>query len=273
MRELLIVGAGIVGSSAKRIADEMGWKTTLVDANPKKAASRAALATIRPQWLGENGKQIAERSWRWYEKWGATVTRTAIVSSYSSSESRRQQDWWLVDPDKVLIQPDVVAEIDGIWNDHSGQYANVNGDKCRYDAILIGVGAHDPRYLPPFKEQHGATLINETMRLAEPLYVHHLRPYHSLTIGCMNDVVRLGSSVANTEQKAIDEIYRMLEVAEQRGIVPKVSDWILTTNIRAKAPTIKEPRRGERTTTIGNLGRSGYGYAPHLVATWLADLT
>jgi hypothetical protein len=273
MKRLLIVGAGVAGCAAKRIADEFGWHTTLVDVDQRRAASNAALATIRPQWLGTNGKQIAERSWRWYEKWGATVTRTAIVSSYSTTGSKRQPDWWLVDPVRVLVEPDVQQQIDHMWDDSDGVHARINEQAHTFSAALIATGAYDKRFISEFREQYGATLIRPDTTLAEPLYVHHLRPYHSLTVGCVNNVVRLGSSVANNEQKAIDEVWEMLATAEKLGIVRKLDGWQVALNVRAKAKQIVEPNLGRRIARIGNLGRSGYGYAPHLISSWLGSLT
>jgi len=271
-RHLLIVGAGVVGSSAKRIADEHGWASTLADGNPHRAASRAALATIRPQWLGEHGKTIAGRSWRWYDDWGATVTRQALVTSYRNLEPRPQSDWWLVDPDRILVQPDLEVDVEHVWCDNGRVHARINGEPRTYDACLMATGAYGRDFIGGYKEQHGATLINRNLTLDAPLYVHHLRPYHSLTVGDVGGAVRLGSSVASTPDKAVTEIRLMLDAAERLGLVPRSDDWQLSVGIRAKAPKPVVPLIGQNVARIGNLGRSGYGLAPALIAQWLLTL-
>lgn len=271
MRRLLVVGAGVVGSAAKRIATDHGWHCTLVDPDPARAASRAALATIRPQWLGANGKTVAGRSWRWYEKWQATVTRTATVTSYRDPRPRQQSDWWLIDPERVLVDPDLALDVKRV-DDRNGRIVAEPLYDDWFDACLIATGAHDPRLIDGYTPQHGATLIHRDLDLPQPLHVHHLRPYHSLTIGRVNGVTRLGSSVAATADKAVAEVHRMRETAEQLRLVPRVDGWQLVVNVRAKAPQPLTPQAGQRRAVIGGLGRSGYGYAPALVAQWLLSL-
>lgn len=271
MRHLLVVGAGVVGSAAKRIALDYGWRCTLVDGDPTRAASHAALATIRPQWLGADGKTIAGRSWRWYERWQATVTRTATVTSYRDPRRRQQSDWWLVDPERVLVEPDLAVDVKHVAQHHGRVVAEPLYDDW-FDACLIATGAHDPQLIDGYAPQHGATLIHRNLPLPQPLHVHHLRPYHSLTIGHVNGVTRLGSSVANNPDKAIAEVHRMRETAEQLDLVPRVDGWQLVVNVRAKAPRPITPTAGQRCGALGGLGRSGYGYAPALVAQWLLSL-
>lgn len=270
-RRLIIVGAGVAGSSAERIASYYGYDTVLVDPNPQQAASRAALATIRPQWLGDNGRAWATASWRWYERWGTAVCQTAMVSSWKKPQPVRQKDWWLVEPIAVLRPPDVTAQVVDYGPEPAVRFAD--GTEIHGDAVLVAVGAHDTKLYPDFRPMVGCTLYNDTLEMRDaPLRVHHLRPFHALTVAQHKNVVTLGSSIARTADKAEEEVWRMLEVAEQLEIVPGSSDWQIITNTRATSPQPKLPEPGNRVAVIGSLARSGYGIAPHVIEQWILSL-
>jgi hypothetical protein len=269
MKRLLIVGAGLSGSSAKLIGEELGWQTTLIDESPKSSASRAALATIRPTWFDKKGRANAENSWKWYQKWDAAITRSAVVSSYKNPETKKmQEDWWLVDPWVMLQEPDyiqTVAKTEGT-NLYLENEAKLNGE-----AILLAKGSKDYRFKPMF----GATLISRNAEMLHPpLQVHHLRPYHSMMISISKGVTRLGSSISANEEKAIDEVYRMLAKAIELGFVKPDADWELVTGTRSKSENNQPvfPELGNPVGEINGLHRSGYALAPDAIFRWLESL-
>jgi glycine/D-amino acid oxidase-like deaminating enzyme len=271
MRHLVIVGAGVAGSCAQRIASFYGWRTTVIDPVPSSAASRAALATIRPQWLGDNGREWAKASWRWYERWGANITQHGLVSSWKKPEPVLQKDWWLVEPIGLLVEPDIrqtVVNVTGTTVTTSDEQTFVG------DAVLIAVGAYDRNLYDNFKPMAGCTLYNDEIEMmGAPLRVHHLRPFHALTVAQQAGTVVLGSSIHREMGKAEEEVWRMLTVAEDIGIVPKSDAWTMKGNTRATSPAPQLPVLGNPSTTIGSLSRSGYGITPHVVEQWILSLS
>jgi hypothetical protein len=267
---MIIVGSGVAGSCAQRIASYYGWQTTVIDDLPTTAASRAALATIRPQWLGENGREWAKASWRWYERWGVNITQHGLVSSWKKPEPTLQKDWWLVEPIGVLVMPDVMERV----IDVTGTTVTTTEQTFVGDAVLVAVGAHDPKLYGDFKPMTGCTLYNNQIEMSgAPLRVHHLRPFHALTVAQQGDTVVLGSSIHPEMAKAEEEVWRMLTVAEDIGIVPKSHQWIMRGNTRATSPKATLPEAGNPSTVIGSLGRSGYGITPHVIEQWIVSLT
>jgi hypothetical protein len=73
--------------------------------------------------------------------------------------------------------------------------------------------------------------------------------------------------------KAEEEVWRMLSVAEDIGIVPKSDQWNMRGNIRATSPKAMLPEAGNRSAVIGSLSRSGYGITPHVIEQWIVSLT
>jgi glycine/D-amino acid oxidase-like deaminating enzyme len=268
MKTMNVIGAGISGSCAKLIGEELGWRINLIDQDSKKSASRAALATIRPTWFDKEGRASAEISWNWYEKWGAAVTRSGIVSSYRKpQESKVQQDWWLVDPWIMLQEPDIKSAVTGI----EGTTCQLdNGEEIHADALLIATGWHDQSYKP----LHGATLLSKDNQFRNFLHIHHLRPYHSVMVASWNGTTRLGSSISPSKDKAIAEVFKMLEAAKEIGIVDQNATWELFTGIRSKSKDNKPflPVEGNPIGIINGLHRSGYALAPDAIHRWIRSL-
>lgn len=270
-RHLIVIGAGIAGSSAARVARDLGWTATVIDPAPERAASRAALATIRPSWFDKAGRAAAARSWEWYDRWGAAITQTATVTDWRNPDPKRQTGWWMVDPILPLVTPDVrdiVADV----RDRAVTLSN--GHVLTADAVLQATGATT---LPPGSTPlPGATLVSRNARLhGGPLRIHHLRPYHTLTVGQIGETVRLGSSAHRDQTRASEEVGHMLHAAEQAGIVDPGAEWHLVTGTRARQPrnTPILPEPGNPNGVIGALARSGYALAPDAAHVWLESLT
>lgn len=263
-----VVGAGISGSCAKLIGEELGWKINLIDDASQKSASRAALATIRPTWFDKQGRASAEASWLWYEKWGASVTREGIVSSYKNpNQTKLQQDWWLVDPWIMLQEPNVKHSVRGI----EGTTCLLDNDEeIHADALLMAMGSRDQSYKPLY----GSTLLSHDNTAQHNLRIHHLRPYHSVMVASWKNVTRLGSSISPSKEKAEIEIYKMLSAAMDLGLVDVQASWQLYTGTRSKAlnnlPTL--PIEGQNIATINGLHRSGYALAPDAIFRWIRSL-
>jgi glycine/D-amino acid oxidase-like deaminating enzyme len=269
--KLIVIGAGIAGSSATRIARDKGWDVTLIDNNPQQAASRSALATIRPTWFDKAERDDLERSWDWYTKWGAAGSREAHVSNWRNREVKKQKDWWLVDPITPLVEPDLTERVVGIYK----SFVTTPTKEIAADAILNCTGAYGADLSRDVTFFAGVTWISRTAELDyEPYRVHHLRPYKSLSAARINGVTRVGSSIATTADKAVDDAKEMLMTAIALGIV-KQGDWEMSLGWRAKGkggiPIY--PELGQRNAYFSGLARSGYGLAPAIAEKWIDSVS
>ena len=269
--KLIVIGAGIAGSSATRIARDKGWDVTLIDNMPLIAASRSALATIRPTWFDKAERVDLERSWEWYTAWGAAGSKEAYVSNWRNEEVKKQKDWWLVDPILPLVEPDVAERVVGIYKNH---VTTDTGSLIEADAILNCTGAYGSELSRDVTLFAGVTWISRNAELDySPYRVHHLRPYKSLSVAQVNGVTRLGSSIAATADKAIEDGKEMLQQGFDLGIV-KSGDWEMSLGWRAKGkgglPIY--PELGQRNAYFSGLARSGYGLSPAIAEKWLDSL-
>lgn len=181
-----------------------------------------------------------------------------------------QKDWWLVNPITMLVKPDIEDRATTIIGT---TVTTAKGQTIHSDAVLIAVGAHDKTLYPNFKPMFGCTLINSEIKMNEPpLRIHHLRPFHSLSVAAYPDKIVLGSSIHRDKTKAEEEVWKMLHIAEQLAIVPKSNKWNLIVNVRATSPEPTLPELGNTTTSIGSLARSGYGIAPQAIEKWIKSL-
>jgi glycine/D-amino acid oxidase-like deaminating enzyme len=268
---LIVIGAGIAGSSATRIARSKGIEVTLIDYAPKQAASRSALATIRPTWFDKSERADLDRSWEWYSAWGAAGSKTAYVSNWKDPVVKEQKDWWLVDPLIPLLDPDITERVIGI--DRTSVELS-NGSQIEADAILNCTGGYGEDLAREVTLFAGVTWISHNAQLDYfPYRVHHLRPYKSLSAAQINGVTRVGSSIASTEKKAIDEGKEMLMTAIALGIV-QTGDWEMSLGWRAKGAGGKPvyPKLGERNAYFSGLARSGYGLSPAIAEKWIESL-
>lgn len=267
--KLVVIGAGIAGSSAARIARHMGWSVEIIDPNPETAASRCALATIRPTWFDKAGQAAANRSWEWYKMWGAAITQQATVTNWRNLEPKIQKDWWLVEPINVLVKPTINTQVTEI----RGTSAKLaDGTTITGDALINCTGAGSPLSVS-HTPIAGATLVGEG-QIDAKLRVHHIRPYHVLTVGQVGNTIRLGSSINKSLDAAVTEIWKMKDLAEQIGIVTPGINWNLVTGFRARRPGNNPalPQPGQTSTELGALARSGYALAPDAIHNWLTTL-
>ena len=269
--KLIVIGAGIAGSSTTRIARSKGWDVTLIDHAPEQSASRSALATIRPTWFDKTERDDLERSWDWYSQWGAAGSREAYVSNWRDRSVKKQKDWWLVDPITPLVAPDLIERVIKI---DTQCVTTDSGQIIEADAILNCTGAYGADLAHDVTMFAGVTWISRNAELDySPYRVHHLRPYKSLSAAQINGVTRVGSSIATTADKAIDDAKEMLMTALALGIV-KSGDWEMSLGWRAKGkggiPIY--PELGERNAYFSGLARSGYGLSPAIAEKWIESL-
>lgn len=273
MKKMIIVGSGIAGSAAKRIAEARGWETTVIDSSPASTASKAALATIRPTWFAKDLAPYAKASWEMIKEWGGSVCDTAIVTAWRDSTPVEQPGWWLADPAKLITAPDLIGRVKRI---NGSAVVLDDGSEIGGDAVLMATGSGDESLNAGWDPLPGATLVSRAAQIQYdvPLRVHRLRPYHDLTVGRTSEGVRLGSSAAKTQDEANKKVWEMLDQAYDLGLVNRVGDWELITGVRARRiysqPIL--PELGNPVARIGSLAKSGFGLSPAVVLEWIDSL-
>lgn len=258
--DLRIFGAGVMGSVLARKAVERGLTVELVDPRRHEAASWAALALIRPSWHKQPERPAVKEGIEWYRGHGLLLGGDrALVTSYQAPD-RPHEDagWFLVDPVETLHQSPsefTASEAPATWT-----------VDCRGQAAV-----EDGRY----HRTWGYTLRSLDAVTADgaALRIHHLRPYHSITLAELPAAahhpreVRLGSSSNLHREKAVEEVYKMLARAEGLEMVAPGAHWNLVggqravDNVHDRLGTVEflQPTGQVR---IAGLGRFGFALAP-----------
>jgi glycine/D-amino acid oxidase-like deaminating enzyme len=269
--KLIVIGAGIAGSSVARIAQSKNWEVSVIDPSPDQSASRCALATIRPTWFDKSERVDLERSWEWYKEWNSAGSQEAFVTNWRNPEPKKQKDWWLVDPILPLVSPDNRNRVIKV-NPTSVELNN--GEILEADAIINCTGAYGEDLAQDVTPYAGVTWISHNAELDfEPYRVHHTRPFHAISVAKINGVTRLGSTISKEMDVAMFDAVKMLEHACDLGMV-KSGDWEMRAGWRAKGkgglPIY--PEMGKRNTSFSGLARSGYGLSPAIAEKWIESL-
>jgi glycine/D-amino acid oxidase-like deaminating enzyme len=177
----------------------------------------------------------------------------------------------LVDPILPLLSPDITERVVGIYK----TFVTTPTKEIAADAILNCTGAYGADLARDVTLFAGVTWISTDAQLDySPYRVHHLRPYKSLSAAQINGVTRVGSSIAATADKAIQEAQDLLEQAHHLGIVQPNATWEMSLGWRAKGkggiPIY--PELGQRNAYFSGLARSGYGLSPAIAEKWIDSL-
>lgn len=244
MFDLIIVGAGIMGSTLARMAIRRGLSVELIGLDAP--SSLAALALSRPAWSESHAEARA-----WYEGLGAVRATSALVSRASWPEPRRQEDWLLIDPGLPLLQPSRRAPVS--W--FPGMVSH-NRDVTPGRLVVVSAPAHG--LLP---DSYGTTVVGDNPGAETGLYIHWLRPYHHIAVVVDEYRCRLGSSVARTRDGADDRAIRMIAEARDAGL-PAPVNWMLHRGQRYGKSTLRSEKPG--LVLMEGMARSGYAEAPRL---------
>lgn len=246
MYDLIVVGAGIFGSTLTRMARLRGLDAHLIGNEPP--SSLAALALSRPAWSQSHGEARA-----WYESLGAVRASSALVSRAGWDEPRRQHDWLLIDPGAPLLKPDERMLVSG-WE--PGLLFVHSGELRRARLVVISAPVHG--WAP---DSFGSTVVGSNDGWDPGLHVHWLRPYHFLASVVEPLTIRLGSSVASSQDEADKRAIRMLGEARE-AYMPVPTDWKLTRGKRFGKGTVRSEQPG--LVLMEGMARSGYAEAPKL---------
>jgi hypothetical protein len=253
--ELTVVGTGVAGSSLARLARERGHTVRLIGGKP--LASLAALAVVRTSYVNEpDAKDACAYAIEQYLKAGCEVIRGATVSS-PRARTKREEDWWAVEPGPFLVPLDERREVEPGWADP------------RADLTIHATGAQSLSG----EITYGVTWINADPGAlkVDGLVVHRYAPYRSVDAVRFQRGCRVGSSSSKTEAGARKEAVKLMELATELGWVnPRAQPWATLTARRVKRETLSE-RLNRKVWTFGGFHRNGWSLAP-LRAKQLLDV-
>lgn len=243
--KLLVVGAGIAGSCVALRAREAGHQVTVMADPNRPAAAKAALCVVRPSWYGGVERALVMGALAWYQSIGALTSTLADYSSYHSSIRERRSGYYAVDPNNVLLEPD----IEGWYEDRPEGY----------DAVALCLGAHAE---VPWKRTWGVTTVAQAEGPA--LRAHFARPREVLFAVCHDQrTIRFGSSVGATEAQATFRQGMMEDRARAVGMLPDAPTSRLV-GVRlmpeGQVGPIENPAPG--VWTLHGFGRVGFSFAP-----------
>jgi NADPH-dependent 2,4-dienoyl-CoA reductase/sulfur reductase-like enzyme len=258
---LIVVGAGIAGSSLTYAARELGHTVTLVDAAPEAAASRLAHAVLRLGWHRGDDRVRARLARERYASLGALRTETALCTHWRTDRTVRTEDYALIDPLAPLIAPDRRATARRI------------ADGCveLADYTLVGDVAVDATGTGGADRLSYGAVATRELELDEPLTVHHYAPRRSIVLSAIDGRARLGGSTGATARSAALSLQRMLAIAERVGMIESADGWDVSVGVRGHRSNPIE-RLDARTYRLAGFGRVGYALAPAVALELLIEL-
>lgn len=271
-KKLIIVGAGIAGSSAARMARERGLETIVIGL-PGKPDSLAATAVLRRGYHA--GKPAELEAWDYavskYAEWGVSMQRGGSVASYRKplAGERADADWLLLDPAAPLVKPDVEREVISAFG---GKAWYGPGAGAAGDAVVVACGARGG-LAPSGDVTYGVTWVHspDALRHPEEIKVYQYAPYRTIVGGVAGGRGRVGSSSSVTEEGAIAQAEKMLGAAWDLGWLSTREGWEMRMGARVK--TDWSWRRAENGVwEIGGFHRTGYALAPMAAKEVLDDI-
>lgn len=254
---IVIVGAGIAGSSLARLARQRDLPVTVVSS--ARPDSFAATAVLHRAWHRRDPaeEKLYDRTLSLYAEWGIPVRSGGWVTGYRRREvvPRFDPDWRLLDPLAPLATPDIVATARKM----PGGVLLGTGRGLLADRVYWCTGATTGRGIT-----HGVTWAHpKSSALAEPdrIRVHHYAPYKTICAGMAGSTARLGSSSAATADAARKQAVGMLALALRVGLITTDQGWRPIHGRRCHE--LSMPAEGIH-VPVGGLHRTGYALAPAL---------
>lgn len=247
-------------------ATERKLRVEVVDPTPLAAASRAALAVIRPNWHPQAERAAVHAGLTWYDRAGLLRADSASVTNWTLAPPHFDRGWYLVDP---------VETLEGAsWKTADGFGGDVLVTPSPFTTAWT-VDCRGEAADEPMVKTYGYTLVSLDAELGRPglLHVHHARPYHSITLAELPAAashpreVRVGSSSNLHQDKAQAEVLAMLVLAEKLGMVAAGALWRSVVGVRG-IPSVEPKRLGTVKihqpghASMAGFGRFGFALAP-----------
>lgn len=252
MSEVIVIGAGICGSSLARAAVAAGYPVMLISDDSRPRESLAAVAVLRRAWHKGEERGYVDRSMALYREWGVPVISGAVVTNYRfPGIVRLDPDWHMIAPEGPLCTPDVRGHAE-----LSDEGVDVGTTRYPASNVLWATGRYGPH---TGGISYGVTWVSDDPADAlvspESLRVHHIAPYKTVVAGVVGGRARYGSSSAATDVKAISAAHGLMEIGIREGIVRPSRSWY---------PILGRRVRHAPFATLGGMHRTGYALAPAL---------
>lgn len=261
--KVVVIGAGIAGSSLVRALEARGQRPVLIGTT--WAESRAALALLRRGYHHDGELPLFDRSLELYARWGVPIRWGAKVTNYRYPlrSPRWDEDWGVIEPHLPLRAPDRIATV---YRTPRGILIGTEDRVHVADLVLWAGGAA----LEGTGVTYGTTWTHDSLS-AVPTHVtrvHHMAPYKSLAVAPFPGGVRLGSSSAPTEAKAIEQGRAMLDAAHRLGLITTLAGWKAVTGRRCKGTLATDDGIHH---VFAGFHRTGYALVPALAEQFVTE--
>lgn len=255
---LIVVGAGLAGSWLTRVARDRGMDVVLIG-DQLEPPTTAAVGLLRPTHLPEADRPLLPRSLRAWADHGVAVHTGAQVSRWDRPGVKYQPDWYVVDPVRACLQPDVIGQAIPVGPGR----VSVNDEGLAGTVVWCdGAGAG--------RRTFGVTWVHPDPRaLRHPLAVHHLAPYKVLAGASFPTGCRLGSSSTTDPASATAAGFKLLTVAVQRGLTDSADGWYPVRGTRLQRNQTLTPDGPDGAWRWSGFHRTGFGVVPASAATVL----
>lgn len=196
MKEVLIVGAGLFGSIAARLARARGHSVTVFDSGEEWAASKASGCVLAPSWLSSLSKEEVVEANAALESVAAPEPLLFQTNAKLTFKAAR------VDPKKLLVKPDVKELVTYVKN---GKLGTVDQDYEGIVLVAAGLGcAGLIRDMPAMRGLWGASLAFAGQIAAPRIHVY--APYRqAVAFNIDKSTVWMGDGTALIEKTWIKE--------------------------------------------------------------------
>lgn len=253
MSRLIIVGAGLAGSSLARAAEAAGHTATVVC--EQEPSTKAALALLRPSHLPPGDREHLGEALAAWASLGVETVSGGTVTHWRRDDERFQRDWFAIDPTYAMRAPDIVAHAEP--HAHPGTVAIGEKGTVTGDAVVWCTADGEGR------RTYGHTWVHDSPdALAHPgLRLHHLGPYKVLAGVAYATGARIGSSSASTPEASMLQARGFLETAIRLGWVRDLDGWRLIGGTRLSR-TSRLAHRPDGSWDWSGFHRTGFGTAP-----------
>lgn len=262
---VLVAGAGIAGSCAARLLRADGHDVIVADPAPHTAASRCALAYLRPSWFKGEERIRLRGTLDWYGALGCTTTADGYVYDLRRGRRFMQSGHVLIDPVAPLVKPDTPAALKQ-WASHGSAVRVVLGDGLAYnvDRLVIATGG---RYGLQGARTHGGMFVAPGNLIAsgKALAVLRITDRLAFKAAYAGGTTRVGASLAAGPEAARERADRMLSRMIDEGVVNE-GEWAYRSGVRftyAGHNGIPAPvQLDQNVWALEGFARSGYATAP-----------
>lgn len=258
---LIVVGAGLAGSWLARVARDRGVEVTLVG-DEEEPPTAAAVGLLRPTHLPEADRGLLPKSLKAWSNHGIAVHSGAQVTRWDRPGRKYQEDWYVVDPTRACLTPDVRGRAAPLG---PGRIAVEDVELSGTVVWCDGGGTG--------RRTYGVTWVHPDPRaLKHPLACHHLAPYKVLAGASFPTGCRLGSSSTSDPGSARTAGLKMLAAAVDAGLTDSMDGWYPVFGTRLQRPQTLTTDGPFDAFRWSGFHRTGFGVVPAMAGRVLDEV-